>query len=182
MMLHPKIRALSAARAAHGCKGIFPLFEPYIPGSPSITPSLPETDLPMEIPADAHHVGPIVLPTQSVDTQDPELLMWLKGGPTVLMSLGTHYQATSGQGREQALAIRLLLEARPDVQILWKMKPLAGSTATAEVEELLSAELKSRKVRIESWLNSDPVSIMDSGHIVVTVSHGGANSWYEGLW
>jgi hypothetical protein len=37
-------------------------------------------------------------------------------------------------------------------------------------------------VRIESWLKAEPGAIIESGHVICSVNHGGANSWNEGIW
>ena len=83
-----------------------------MPKIPHFSPSLPELDLPFPygIPENVHHYGPILLPSIPVSESDPELLKWLKKGPTVLVSLGTIYEAVSKQASEIAGGVRLLLE------------------------------------------------------------------------
>ncbi|KAK6850362.1 hypothetical protein PG995_014195 [Apiospora arundinis] len=131
-----------------------------------------------------HDCGPILVAAPPIESSDPDMLRWLQNGPTVLVSLGTHFEAYAETVREQALGLRILLEARPDIQVLWKLKAEATSEKSGQenLEQLLGREIETGRVRVESWLNSDPVSILRSGHIVCSVHHGGANSYFEAAW
>lgn len=72
------------------------------------------------------------------------------------------------------------------MQALWKLLPSKnpgeGEKITATVEEILAEELASKRVIIASWLMADPTAILQSGHIIATVHHGGANSFFEGCY
>ena len=173
----PVIKALAAARKAHGIEGQLATFEGYVKDAPHICPSLPEIDLPLQIPENAHFVGPILLAEQPLSESDPELLKWLQKAPTVLLNLGTHNECLPNKARELALGLRVLLDSRPDVQILWKFKAAKGTVN--DIFPILGKEIKEGRVRVESWLKSDPPALLQSGCLVATVHHGGANSWFE---
>ncbi|KAK8849240.1 glycosyltransferase family 1 protein [Apiospora arundinis] len=181
---HPQVVALNQARAAHGIESALGSFTPWAKDVPQITPSLPGADLPMHIPPNVHDCGPILVAAPPIESSDPDMLRWLQNGPTVLVSLGTHFEAYAETVREQALGLRILLEARPDIQVLWKLKAEATSEKSGQenLEQLLGREIDNGRVRVESWLKSDPVSILRSGHIVCSVHHGGANSYFEAAW
>lgn len=49
------------------------------------------------------------------------------------------------------------------------------------IHRLLAAELASDQVRIVNWLKADPVSILESGHIVCSVHHGDSNTYREAI-
>jgi hypothetical protein len=73
------------------------IYSAYIPKIPHFSSSLPELDLPSpySIPENIHLCGSILLPSILVSESDPELLKWLKKGPTVLISLGIIYEAST---------------------------------------------------------------------------------------
>ncbi|KAF2669952.1 UDP-Glycosyltransferase/glycogen phosphorylase [Microthyrium microscopicum] len=178
----PNIKALMTARSAHGINSQLPTFEAYVRDVLHICPSLPEIDLPVNIPTNAHFVGPIILPEHPLSQSNPKLLAWLQRGPTVLVNLGTHQEGNADQARGQAMGLRILLNARPDVQILWKFRAAKNSRASEEIEAFLGAEIGEDKVRVVNWLESDPLAILQSGCIDIAVHHGGANSWFEATW
>ncbi|KAF7541495.1 hypothetical protein G7054_g581 [Neopestalotiopsis clavispora] len=183
-LTHPQVQALNRARHAHGIQGDLGSFTPWVNDVPQITPSLPAADLPMIFPPNVHDCGPILVASPPIESSDPELLEWLQKKPTVLVSLGTHFEAYAETVREQALGLRILLEARPDVQVLWKQKAEVTSEKTGKesLDAILGQEIKDGRVRIENWLKADPVAILRSGHVVCSVHHGGANSYFEATW
>lgn len=185
---NPTVQTLNRARIAHGITTSGPLgsFTPYAPDAPQITPSLPALDLPMidPIPSNVHDCGPILVATPPIESSDPDMLSWLRRGPTVLVSLGTHFEAYAETIREQAVGLRVLLDARPDVQVLWKLKAEATTekTGRASLDTVLGDAISCGRVRVESWLKADPVAILSSGAVVCSVHHGGANSFFEAAW
>lgn len=182
VLFDSSIKSLAAARKRHGVHGQLAVFEPYNKDVPYICPSLPEIDLPMRIPSNAHLVGPILVPTQPLAQGDPDLVKWLQKGPTVLLNLGSLHEGTIDQARGMALGLRVLFNSDPKVQVLWKFKPAKGSDAEKEVEAILGNEIKTDRLKVSSWLQSEPLSILQSGLIVAAVHHGGANSWFEATW
>jgi len=49
------------------------------------------------------------------------------------------------------------------------------------VAQLLSKEIAAGRIRIERWLTVEPAALVESGHIVCSVHHGGANSYFEAV-
>lgn len=181
---HPQVKALNEARHAHGIEGELGSFTPWAKDVPQITPSLPDADLPMNIPPDVHDCGPILVAAPPIESSDPELLDWLQKRPTVLVSLGTHFEAYAETVKEQALGLRILLDTRPDIQVLWKLKAESSSEKVGQesLNSILGRDIQDGRVRIENWLKADPVAILRSGHVVCSVHHGGANSYFEATW
>lgn len=181
-MWDPKVRAINQARYARGMKEPLGSFTPWVSDVPHISPSLPAIDLPMDTPSNVHNVGPIVLASPPVASSDPGLLSWLEKRPTVLLVLGTHFEAYEATVRELTVGLRILLDARPDIQVLWKLKVEVTSENKGNdtIKSILGQELSDGRVRIEDWLKADPVTILMSGHVICSVHHGGANSYFEG--
>lgn len=125
---------------------------------------------------------------------DPELLAWLEQGPTVLINLGSHIRMDDTMAREFAGALKILLDSKPDVQVLWKLKRSGGlgirpnsksesdgGNVTADSLEEIETEITTGRVRVEEWLSVDPVAVLQSGHVTCSVHHGGSNSFHEAL-
>jgi hypothetical protein len=96
--------------------------------------------------------------------------------------------------REFAGGLKVLLDSRPDVQVLWKLKKsggvgirpkdksgLDGVDVTTDSLESIEKEIAVGRVRVEEWLSVDPVAVLQSGHVVCSVHHGGSNSFHEAL-
>jgi hypothetical protein len=79
--------------------------------------------------------------------------------------------------------VRILLEKRKEIQVLWKSRPQRGQEGRDDVllDEILGV-VKEERVRIRGWLEADPVAILQSGHVVAFVNHEGANLFFEGAW
>ncbi|KAJ8128866.1 hypothetical protein O1611_g4767 [Lasiodiplodia mahajangana] len=74
---------------------------------------------------------------------------------------------------------------RPDLQVLWKLRkaPIDG-IGTEYVDtftEPLVPFLKNGRVKLEPWLDAEPTALMQTGHIVASVHHGGAGCYHEAL-
>jgi hypothetical protein len=182
VLFDPFIKSLASARKRHGIHSQLAAFEPYIKDVTYISPSLPDIDMPMEIPSNVHLVGPILLPIQPLSRGDSDLIKWLQKGPTVLVNLGSFQEGTIDQAREMASGLHILFNSHPAVQVLWKFRAVEGSNADKEIEAILRHEIKSGRIRVQSWLHSEPLSLLQSGFIVAAVHHGGANSWFEATW
>lgn len=181
---------LGQYRKARGLIDVIPLFKPYEREKQYICPSSPETEFPMIIPDNVTLCGPILLPSAPVSETDAELLSWLKRKPIVLISMETLVIMDSSLNQEIASRLRVFLSRHPDVQILWKIQKrysyeevnYQNLGAPDEIlHGLLAAELVSGRVRIVNWLKADPVSILESGHVVCTVHHGGSNTYHEAI-
>lgn len=144
------------------------------------------------IPDHILECGPIVRHAQKLADTDSGLNEWLSKGPSIYINLGSQMKTTAVQGLEFALALRDFLDAAgpsSGYQILWKVKQegskgkeaLSWEGEWAAVRETLQPELESDRVRITSWVEADPCSILQSGHVVCSVHQGGANSHNEAL-
>lgn len=50
-----------------------------------------------------------------------------------------------------------------------------------EYKKPLQAHLDSGRLKLSTWLEADPTSILESGHVVAFVHHGGANCYHEAV-
>ncbi|KUI54172.1 Cyanidin-3-O-glucoside 2-O-glucuronosyltransferase [Cytospora mali] len=160
-----------------------------------------DLDYPFSVlPAHVTPCGPIVRPAKKLANVDSELDKWLSKGPTVYINLGTQLAVKPDEALEITLALRDLLDTaeKSDVddlrklQILWKMKRKPTENETDQsasswsgpwkaVRDTLEKEIEADRVRITSWVEADPCSILQSGHIICSVHHGGANSHHEAI-
>jgi hypothetical protein len=172
------------------------------PGLQILVSNSEDIDYPFSIlPPHIIPCGPILRAVPPIHNADAALEDWLGRGPTVYVNLGTHLKATPAEAGEMARAFRDVLdraaalggERWKSLQILWKLgrKPeLGGSRPERDVYEgswravvdVLRPELDLDKVRITDWVGAEPKSVLESGHVVCSVNHGGANSFHEALW
>lgn len=83
-----------------------------------------------------------------------------------------------------AQAITDILAWRSDLQVLWKFiraTDANGATYGDEFLEPLRPYLENERLRMESWLDVQPVTLLETGHIVLSVHHGGAGCYHEAL-
>lgn len=77
-----------------------------------------------------------------------------------------------------AAAITNVLE-NSNVQVLWKLK------REGEYGEDFMGPLKTfvdaGRAKVEKWLTVDPAALLESGHIVASVHHGGSNCYHEAV-
>jgi hypothetical protein len=158
----------------------------------------PEIELPLDMNPQLHSLrltscGPILLNSPPVGEQDPETLAWLSRGPTVLVCLGSLFYYPQSAVKEMALALHMMIShadaasgAEQRLQVLWKLPTLKGqlnSSALYSVAyDILQHEIEGDRVRLVDWLKADPQSILQSGHVVLSVNHGGSSSFHEALW
>ncbi|KAH8898630.1 UDP-Glycosyltransferase/glycogen phosphorylase [Thozetella sp. PMI_491] len=171
------------------------------PGLRILVAISPDIDYPFAVlPPHVTPCGPIVRAVAPIRSVDPALYDWLGHGRTVYVNLGTHLKADPAEAREMALAFKSVLDqagaferdgAKP-LQILWKIgrKPGADGAKPARdvyegqwqiVVDVLQHELAVDRVRITDWVNAEPKSVLESGHVICSINHGGANSFYEAL-
>ncbi|RDA90232.1 hypothetical protein CP533_6859 [Ophiocordyceps camponoti-saundersi (nom. inval.)] len=150
--------------------------------------SHPELDIPLVVPPFVHPCGPIVRHSRAIADADPELLTWLARGPTIYVNLGSLVWFDREQTTEMAQALRLVVDtlekgAYPNVQVLWKLKTDKASKAELETlaRSLLNSRAKDGRVKIVDWVQAEPLSVLESGHIVCSVNHGGASSFNEAI-
>ncbi|KAK2592288.1 hypothetical protein QQS21_010008 [Conoideocrella luteorostrata] len=148
--------------------------------------SLPETDLPVVVPPHVIPCGPIILKSDPMALQSSELNPWLDQRPTIYVNLGSQYMWDENGIREFARALRIIFEnTKQEIQCLWKLKPYqedwsleSDPQAHCALEEYLEQD----RIRIVSWVDLDPLSLLETGQVVCSVHHGGANSYNEALW
>lgn len=171
-----RLRIMARSKKAAGLGGHL-VMTPWRADEEYICPSLPELESPsMFVPGNVTPCGPIVVSVRPVGGSDPGLARWLQKQRTILVNLGSHVVLESSDALELAIAIKSVIDRHHNVQVLWK----SNSAATGDVKALLRSDLGDiGRVRIESWLGPDPTSLMESGHVICSVHHGGANSFYE---
>jgi hypothetical protein len=194
ILTHPKLKALIKLRLSENLPKLPPVFNIWQPNNHYLIPSIPETDFPCYVAPNVTPCGPILLPEPPISESDPKLLAWLKQGPTVLINLGSHIRMDDAMARGFAGGLKVLLDSRPDVQVLWKLKKIGGlgirpndtlksdeGGVTADSLKTIENEIAAGRVRIEEWLSVDPVAVLQSGQVACSVHHGGSNSFHEAL-
>ncbi|KAL4933200.1 Diacylglycerol acyltransferase family [Aspergillus undulatus] len=172
-------------RIKHKIHGRFPFADGWMPNRLHLSPALKELDWPMDVPDNVVACGPILLPVASVKTQDPEMFDWLHRAPTVLINLGTLYAPSPSVVLEIATGVKSFLASCTDrkIQVLWKLPKHPHDQDEIYNQSItpLQKELDSDQVRILSWFQVEPLAMLQTGQIVCSVHHGGANSWYEAI-
>ncbi|KAL3474334.1 hypothetical protein BJX99DRAFT_231662 [Aspergillus californicus] len=181
----PIMKSINERRHAEGIQGPYPAISTSGKNAAQLLlASHEETDFPSYIPENTTLCGPILRPCTPIDQEFPELAAWLSGGPTVLVNLGSIVCLNEIQAWKLASGLRVLLDARPDIQVLWKLKPSVEGNIGDWISMALRGiieEVKNCRVRIEEWLPVDPFSILQTGRVVCVVHHGGANSYNEAM-
>lgn len=170
------MRDLLSIRKKAGIRTDFPHISPYCKDHLHLSPSFPEMDFPLYVPDNVISCGPILRSSSELASSDPKLNAWLKQ-PTILICLGSHVQAPEDDALQMTKAIRTVLQGSPDVMVLWKLKYDWESSST--VKSLLGPLVYSDKVKVVPWIQPEIISLLESGHIVAYVHHGGANSFFE---
>ncbi|KAH7141968.1 hypothetical protein EDB81DRAFT_948234 [Dactylonectria macrodidyma] len=172
------------------------VLKPAPPGLRILVANTPELDYPFDVlPCHVISCGPIVRASSDIRSTDPYLDAWLAKGPTLYVNLGSHLEMDTSEALEMASAFRVLLakadESRkgtsPGLQILWKIK-LKGQHNTETqgdlyqaIHEVLGIEKNNDRIRLTDWVTAEPKSVLESGHIICSVNHGGASSFNEAL-
>ncbi|KAF2260858.1 UDP-Glycosyltransferase/glycogen phosphorylase [Lojkania enalia] len=139
----------------------------YRPDTPWITQTLPEASIPVDyIPPNVTCTGPITVNVALATEQDEKMAHWLAQLPTVLVNLGN--------------TVSLLLDENPRLQVLWKYQR-AGNYSEDTFRKIAEKHVVDGRFRIVSWLEIDPFAILETGHVIAFVHHGGAGSYHEGL-
>lgn len=180
MIRLPQINAKREFLAARGVRE--PINHPmraYRPDCPWIASQVDGAALPFDpLPANVTVAGPIVISTAPAAEQDPALAAWLSRRPTVLINMGSLFWYREDHARAMAGALAEVLR-RTDVQVLWKFRKQGGYGD--EYQAPIAEHVASGRVRIEGWLAVDPMALMETGHVVAFVHHGGANSYTEAV-
>lgn len=171
-------------RIKHRIHGRFPFADAWRPDRIHLSPALKELDWPMDVPDNVVPCGPILLPVASVKDQDPDLDKWLQKAPTILVNLGTLYAPDPNVAHEIASGLKAFLDTwDANTQILWKLPkhPYDKGDIYQSAIEPLRKESETDRVRIQPWFEVEPMAMLETGRIVCSVHHGGANSWYEAI-
>ena len=146
---------------------------------PYLSATVLEAGLPVtKIPENVTACGPVVLDVAPAEQQDPELVAWLSRAPTVLINLGSSVKYTEAMARAMTEALVPVFEST-DAQVLWKFRKTGHYESENRFREPVEKYIQSGRLRLEEWLHVDPVSLMNTGLITVSVHHGGANCYYE---
>ncbi|CAG9949088.1 unnamed protein product [Clonostachys rosea f. rosea IK726] len=179
LLTNPRIVAMQKYLKGRGVKNpIQPGFG--VPGVPAIIATFPEANLPLEVvPDTTRFCGPVVADAATVEEQDPELASWLKQGPTMMVNLGSLVQYSQERASIMVEAIRIVLVSAENSQVLWKFRKAEkyGDEVFDPVREYIS----NGRLRVETWLNVDPISLLQTGDIAVSVHHGGAGCFHEAI-
>lgn len=196
-----KMKEMMNHRKSQNLPALPPIFNPWQKENHYLVPSIPESDFPCKLEPNVTPCGPILLPVSPVSEVDPELEAWLEQGPTVLINLGSHIRMDGHMAREFAVGLKVLLERRPKIQILWKLKTSGGlalpakesrtqnsktpdmddNVFTSGALDAIATEIGSGRVKVLEWLSVDPLAVLHTGHVVCSVHHGGSNSFHEAL-
>ncbi|KAF4625106.1 hypothetical protein G7Y89_g13063 [Cudoniella acicularis] len=183
--INPRLVTLAKYRETHGLASKIPCMFEGFGDAPILLPSTTEIDYDFVVPKHATSCGPIIRPFEPIAQTHPEMDRWLKQRPTVLVNLGSHILFDAEFAAQFASGLRVLLDSRADIQILWKLKTqgqtkkqLYGDGGALEV---ISEAIKDGQVRIEDWLPAQPIAILESGNVICMVHHGGANSYHEAI-
>ncbi|KAF2973329.1 hypothetical protein GQX73_g356 [Xylaria multiplex] len=153
---------------------------------PWFTQALPGASTPVDVvPQNVTLTGPMILSLTPAEEHAPALTAWLSRAPTVLISLGSLFAWTEAHATAMAQALADTLATESHHQVLWKFVKAPydaeGTTYDDEFMTPLRPFLESGRLRIESWLDVQPVSLLETGHIVASVHHGGAGCYSEAL-
>ncbi|KAK3356802.1 hypothetical protein B0T25DRAFT_474923 [Lasiosphaeria hispida] len=145
----------------------------------------PDLDYPLaNVPRHLTPCGPIV---RAVRPADDAMKAWLAQAPTVYVNLGTHLKATIPEAMGMARALREVVERSEAIghgrlQVLWKVGRAGGwerdvfEGGWGDVVQALG-----EYGRVTDWVEAEPKAVLESGRVVCSVNHGGANSFYEAL-
>ncbi|KAF2110238.1 family 1 glycosyltransferase [Lophiotrema nucula] len=151
------------------------------PDTPWITQTLLGGSFPLtRMPTNVTCTGPILIESAPAGEQDPELTAWLSRAPTILINLGSLISFDEQRAVAFAQALVSLLDDRTDLQVLWKYVK-AGDYSEESFRAIAEKHTTSDRFRIVTWLEADPIAILETGNIVAFVHHGGAGSYHEAL-
>ncbi|KAK7448563.1 hypothetical protein CaCOL14_011792 [Colletotrichum acutatum] len=181
MMFNAELNEKRKFLASHGLKDPINFFNIHQPRKGAfITQHTPAAAIPLDfLPANVTTTGPIVISGSSAEEQDPELAAWLAKAPTILVNLGSLFEYDVGRAQDMAGALKIVME-RTDVQVLWKLNR-AASLKDEDWKPLVDKFIRNDRLRVSKWLTVDPTALLETGDIVVSVHHGGANCYHEAI-
>ncbi|KAI0976908.1 hypothetical protein F4678DRAFT_128756 [Xylaria arbuscula] len=177
VLTRPDFNGTKSALKAHGIANSLAAKRPD--DRPWISQNMVEASIPLDVvPPNVTSAGPIIFDSEPAIGQDPELVAWLSKAPTVLVNLGSLFTYSEHHATTMALALEEVL-AKTDVQVLWKIAPAEDvpEDFTLPAQKLIDQG----RLRVTKWLTVSPASILDTGYIVASVHHGGANCYHEAI-
>ncbi|KAK6001619.1 hypothetical protein QM012_002950 [Aureobasidium pullulans] len=173
-----RLLQLSRYRQACGLPSKIPCMFEGFGDAHILLPSTPTIDYDFYVPPHVTPCGPILHPHEPLAKTDPKLYAWLQQGPTVLINLGSHIVADQYLAAQFAVSIKTLLDRRPDIRILWKLKTKVD---LGDALSVIASEIEKKRVWVEPWLTAPPIAILTAGNVVCMVHHGGSNSYHEAI-
>ncbi|RYP71923.1 hypothetical protein DL771_004526 [Monosporascus sp. 5C6A] len=182
----PHYRATQKFLESKGLTDRVRWFNLHNPDVPWFSQALPGASTPLDvIPPNVTCTGPMSLSLSTAEEQSPALARWLARSPTVLINLGSLFSWTENHAAAMAHAVADVLRERTDLQVLWKFRKAVvdaeGTTYSDEFASPVHPFLESGRVKMEPWLEVDPTPLLETGHIVASVHHGGAGCYHEAL-
>ncbi|CAH0045635.1 unnamed protein product [Clonostachys solani] len=178
-MLTPNLSAKKAELRTRGVKDPINFLKMHRPDVPWITMNTEGASIPVDVvPTNVTCAGPILLSVAPASEQDPELAGWVSRGPTVLINLGSGFSYPINYVRPMVEAVVDVL-TKTHVQVLWKFNKY-GEYSDDELAPL-KPFLESGRLRLSNWLPIDVLSLLETGHIVASVHHGGSNCFHEAV-
>ncbi|KAI1848036.1 hypothetical protein JX266_006149 [Neoarthrinium moseri] len=189
VLFMPDVKVKRDFLKSKGLKDPINFYALYRPDVPWLTQTLPEASRPVDmVPVNVTCTGPISLSLGTVAEQDKDLARWLANAPTVLINLGGGFMWLEPQAKVMAQAVANILRRNPKLQILWKFRTEEDGLKEYNVTvkpysddfkvEILPF-LENGRLKMERWLVADPTSLLESGHIVASVHHGGTGCYHE---
>ena len=179
--MSPRFTAIEKARKDAGLTNPYGLMEFWRKDWLHLSNSIPQFEYDLDnIPENVFGVGAIIPDSAPASEIDPDLDKWLNERPTVLVNLGTHFISDPKFITNMSKALARTLASHEDIQVLWKVQ--CSEEHRSIIDELLSLFVKKGRIRVLKWLKCDPVVLLQTGNIVLSVNHGGGNSFWEGLW
>ena len=152
--------------------------------------TFPELDFPLVKPDQVLPCGPILRIAPPITDADRELEKWLARGPTIYLNLGSLVKLSEDKAVEFALALKTVLDeakqhsSAAHFQVLWKLMKCEEYEVFepgCRIYEILGTDIEADKVKIVSWIQAEPIEVLQSGHVACSVHHGGANTYNEAV-
>lgn len=150
--------------------------------TPFISQTLPAASLPVSVvPKNVTCVGPMIVQEPPAAEQAPALVAWLARGPTIVINLGNHISYDEKRAVAMSKALAMLMDERPKLQAVWKFKKDRVDYPDEVYQSIIKRHIDDGRLRMVSWLDVNPLCMMQTGHIVASVHHAGAGSYNDAL-
>ncbi|KAF4982993.1 hypothetical protein FZEAL_1494 [Fusarium zealandicum] len=180
VVMMPDLAAKRKDLREHGLKDPINFFAMYRADVPWVSVSAEGATIQADfIPSNVTTTNPIVLSVAPAAEQDFEMVEWLKKAPTALVNLGSSVIWSETQATTMAQAIAHVLDTT-GVQFLWKFNKLGDYSDDFLLP--LQPHIDSGRLKMQNWLTVDPTSLLETGHVVASVHHGGANCYNEAIY